>query len=255
MSCGIVRWLGVASVDEGDCGRASPGSVVLDVGPSIVPMRPIAPALSLQQHGEGAKEPVGDAVKSSLASCKAAVDRATPAPSESSRGQVLATPGGAAAYESAPRADPAARRSAGSQLSRNWRIQVTARYATQLRTGEVDSCLLVTHAALSSQYRLRVTAFGDASSGARVLFREVTITTGSSGGEAAGLTADLAMVRAQHRPYPPVRHDRPPGHRQGRAGHRARRVKPAGALAAVLLVHPQPASAHMTVIAGASPLE
>src|SRR5690349_795123 len=55
MSCSVVRWLGVASMDEGDYRRASSGSVVLKVGISIVPMRPIAPALSLRQHGNGEK--------------------------------------------------------------------------------------------------------------------------------------------------------------------------------------------------------
>ena len=42
-------------MDEGDYRRASSGSVVLKVGISIVPMRPIAPALSLQQLGNGEK--------------------------------------------------------------------------------------------------------------------------------------------------------------------------------------------------------
>lgn len=244
----------MASVDEGDYRRASPGSVVLNVGTSIVPMRPIAPALSLQQHGEGAKELVGDAVKSPLASCKAAVDRATPAPSEPSRGQVLVTPGGSAAYESAPRADPATCRSAGSQPSRNWRIQVTARYATQFRTGGVDSCLLVTHAPLPSQYRFRVTAFGDASPGARVLFRELTITSGSRGTERPGLTADLAMVRAQHHPLAHATIGHPA---TGRAALSIQFAAPSklGLLTAVPLAHPQRASARKTVIADASPLD
>lgn len=217
-------------MDEGDYRRASPGSVVLNVGTSIVPMRPIAPALSLQQHGEGAKEPVGDAVKSPLASCKAAVDRATPAPSEPSRGQLLAIPGGSAAYESAPRADPATGRSAGSQLSRHWRIQVTAPYALQLRTDEMDSCLLVTHAALPYQCRFRVTAFGDASPGARVLSRELTITSGSSGDRTARPHGG-SCHGARAAPSLPARtrHDRPPSHRQGRAKHPVRRAKPAGA--------------------------
>jgi hypothetical protein len=42
-------------MDEGDYRRASSGSVVLKVGISIVPMRPIAPELSLQQLGNGEK--------------------------------------------------------------------------------------------------------------------------------------------------------------------------------------------------------
>jgi hypothetical protein len=243
-------------MDEGDYRRASPGSVVLNVGTSIVPMRPIAPALNLQQHGNGAKEPVGDAVKSPLASCKAAVDRATPAPLEPSRGQVLTTSGGSAAYKSAPRVDPAARRSAGSQLSRNWRIQVTARCATQLRTGEVDSCLLVTHAALPSQYRFRVTAFGDASPGARVLFRELTITSGSSGDQTVRpYGGSCHGVRAAPSLPARTRHDRHPATGRAALSIQFAAPSPLGLLTAVPLVQPQRASAHKTVIADASPLE
>jgi hypothetical protein len=95
----------------------------------------------------------------------------------------------------------------------------------------------------------------DASPGVRVLFREVTITSGSSGGEVAGLTVDLAMVRAQHPPYPPAHATI--GHpATGRAALSIEFAasSPLGLLTAVLLVHPQRASARMTVIAGASPL-
>jgi hypothetical protein len=108
--------------------------------------------------------------------------------------------GGAAAFQAALRADLAARRSAGSQLLRNSHIQFTARDAAQLRAGEVDSRLLATLAALASQHSFRVTAFGDTSPGAQVLFREVTITSG-----AADLTAALALVRVQIPPYLPAR--------------------------------------------------
>jgi hypothetical protein len=106
---------------------------------------------------------------------------------------------GAAAFQAALRADLAARRSAGSQLLRNSHIQFTARDAAQLRAGEVDSRLLATLAALASQHSFRVTAFGDTSPGAQVLFREVTITSG-----AADLTAALALVRVQIPPYLPA---------------------------------------------------
>ena len=107
--------------------------------------------------------------------------------------------GGAAAFQAALRADLAARRSAGSQLLRNSHIQFTARDAAQLRAGEVDSRLLATLAALASQHSFRVTAFGDTSPGAQVLFREVTIASG-----AADLTAALALVRVQIPPYLPA---------------------------------------------------
>ena len=111
-----------------------------------------------------------------------------------------AEPGGAAAYETALRADLAARMSAGSQLLRNNRIHFTAQDAAQLRGGEVDARLLATLAALSSQYSFTVTAFGDASPGAAVLYREVTIAADSK-----DLAAALALVQAQVAPYLPAR--------------------------------------------------
>ena len=109
-------------------------------------------------------------------------------------------PGGASAYRAALRADLAARRAAGSQLLRNSRIRFSGPDAARLRAGDVDARLLATLAALASQYSFRVTAFGDASPGAPVLFRQVSIT-----GVGRGLaTAGLAMIRAQNPPYLPA---------------------------------------------------
>jgi hypothetical protein len=108
-------------------------------------------------------------------------------------------PGGAAAYETALRADQSARMSAGSQLLRNNRIHFTAADAAQLRAGQVDARLLATLAALSSQYSLSVTAFGDASPGVAALYRAATITaTGKN------LTAALALLQAQVPPFLPA---------------------------------------------------
>jgi hypothetical protein len=108
-------------------------------------------------------------------------------------------PGGAAAYDSALRADLAARMSAGAQLLRNSRIHFTTLDTTELRAGEVDARLLATLAALSSQYSFSVTAFGDASPGVTVLYREVTIS-----GASKNLTSALALVKAQVPPYLPA---------------------------------------------------
>ena len=108
-------------------------------------------------------------------------------------------PGGISAYRAALRADLAARGAAGFQLLRNPRIRFTGPGAAQLRASEVDTRLLATLAALASQYAFRVTAFGDAAPGAPVLFRAVTIT-----GIGRGLSAALAMVRAQNPPYLPA---------------------------------------------------
>ena len=108
-------------------------------------------------------------------------------------------PGGAAAYETALRADQTARTSAGSQLLRNNRIHFTAHDAAQLRAGQVDARLLATLAALSSQYPFSVTAFGDASPGATALYREATITAAGK-----NLTAALALLKAQVPPFLPA---------------------------------------------------
>jgi len=113
-----------------------------------------------------------------------------------------AEPGGPAAYQAARRADLDARRSAGSQLLRNRRLEFTARDAGQLRAGEVDSRLLATLAALASQHSFRVTVFGDASPGVQLLFRAVTLT--SSGNGTTAVTAAAALVRAQAPPYLPA---------------------------------------------------
>lgn len=122
-----------------------------------------------------------------------------------SRIDVRATePGGVAGYESALRADRAARMSAGSQLLQNSRIRFTAQDAAELRAAEVDSRVLATLAALSSQYSFRVTAFGDASPGVQVLYREVTIASDGSRDGTAELAAALALAKAQDQPYLPA---------------------------------------------------
>jgi hypothetical protein len=112
-------------------------------------------------------------------------------------------PGGAAGYQSALRADLAARKSAGSQLLRNSRIQFTAQDRTQLLAGEVDSRLLATLAAVSSQYAIRVASFGDTSPGVGALFRDVVIMSDTRAA-AAELAAVQALVNQQHPPYLPA---------------------------------------------------
>jgi len=113
-------------------------------------------------------------------------------------------PGGPAAYQAALKSDLAARVSAGTQLLKNPRITFTAQDAAQLQAGQVDSRVLATLAALSSQRSFTVTAFGDAAPGADVLYREVTIISGSTASEEAELTADLQLVNAQVQPYLPA---------------------------------------------------
>ena len=150
--------------------------------------------------------PRADVVVTSASAGRQFADRYAPALIASfglgmSRIEVRATePGGAAAYRAALRADLAARKSAGAQLLRNRHLRFTPPGAAQLLAGQVDSRLLATLAAVSSQYQFRVTAFGDAAPGAQAPFRQMTI----SGDRMADLAAALAMVRAQNPPYRPA---------------------------------------------------
>jgi hypothetical protein len=114
-------------------------------------------------------------------------------------------PAGAAAYRSALRADLQARQSAGAQLLRNSRIRFSAADAARIRAGQVDSRLLATLAALSSQFPLRVLALADSSPGAPLLFREMTVVRAGAGNGRAALAAALVMVNAQEGPYLPAR--------------------------------------------------
>jgi hypothetical protein len=116
------------------------------------------------------------------------------------------SPGGAAAYQAALRSDLADRRSVGAQLMHSRRIEVSAQGTGQLEAGEVDSRLLVMLAVLASQHSWRVITFGDASPGVpstEAPYRQVIIADADGRGEAAGLAAALAVVRAQQAPYQP----------------------------------------------------
>ena len=111
---------------------------------------------------------------------------------------------GAAVYQSALRSDLAARKSAAAQLLKNPRLKFTAADAAQLRAGVVDSRLLATLAALSTQFTLRVTAFGDSAPGGPQFFRKVTVASDGGRTSSATLAAALAMVNAQESPYQPA---------------------------------------------------
>jgi hypothetical protein len=164
--------------------------------------------------------------------------------SGSTRIDVRATePGGSAGYESALRADLAARKSAGAQLLKNSHIQFTAQDAAQLRAGAVDSRLLATLAALASQYAFGVAEFGDTSPGVQILFRDVTITPKGTRDGTAELAAIMALVNEQDPPYLPAHATiiHTP------AGQAALRIEfaapsPLGLLTAVLVADSQPAA-------------
>jgi hypothetical protein len=157
-------------------------------------------------------------------------------------------PGGAVAYAAALRADLAARKSAGTELRRNWRIAFTAQDARQLRAGQVDSRLLATLAALAAKYPIRVDAFGDAAPGvavpgAALPLRGVTITITGSQNRTAWLAAALALVRSQSAPYQPAHATIVyPSAKQAALNVEFAAPSPLGLLTAVLAVHQQAAA-------------
>jgi hypothetical protein len=110
---------------------------------------------------------------------------------------------GAAAFEAKERADLTARRSAGAQLLRNG-FHVGEQGAGQIQSGQVDSRLLVTLAALLSQRTVDVSSFGDTGPGAPILYRQVTIVDAPGQTGIAALTADLKQTQAQSKPYLPA---------------------------------------------------
>ena len=75
-------------------------------------------------------------------------------------------PGGAAAYRAALAADWAARRKAAAELMKSPRIHAGDAAMQELRTGMVDSRVLITLAALAASHPVNVMAFGDAAPGA-----------------------------------------------------------------------------------------
>ncbi len=169
---------------------------------TIVACDPLTCAV-LQQHGfppadlatlsAGASDPLGSevvvstlAVRSQLGPRLASVYAPTVIASFGSGPalvQVLATaPGGAAAYLSAERADLLARRIAGRQLAGNKNIRASSKARAELESGQVDSRLLITLAALTHRFTVQVLGFGDAGPGAGSggPLRLVTVTTSST---------------------------------------------------------------------------
>jgi hypothetical protein len=104
-------------------------------------------------------------------------------------------PGGAAAYRAALAADWAARRKAAAELMKSPRIHAGDAAMQELRTGMVDSRVLITLAALAASHPVNVVAFGDAApgAGAGVPLREMEIS--GARGPAQG-TAELRRMRS-----------------------------------------------------------
>jgi hypothetical protein len=116
-------------------------------------------------------------------------------------------PGGAAAYRAALAADWAARRKAAAQLAASPRIHAAGAARQELLTGQVDSRLLITLAALSVSYQVDVVAFGDSAPGASagLPLRAMEIApAGRPASRPAELQRFRSLVLAQHAVFLPA---------------------------------------------------
>jgi hypothetical protein len=111
---------------------------------------------------------------------------------------------GAAAFNTQAQNDLTARKNAGAQLLRQGLLPIGAQGAGQIRSGQVDSRLLVTLAALLSQRSVDVSSFDDTGPGAPVLYRQVTIVDAPGQTGTTALQADLRQAEAQTTPYRPA---------------------------------------------------
>jgi len=114
-------------------------------------------------------------------------------------------PGGAAAYLSALRADQRSRQEVGHQLLRNPRVSAAPAAQRQLATGQVDSRLLMTIAALAGQEPVRIVAFADTGPGAGpgTPLRAVLLAgpRGTRNHDPGSLQSVLALLRPQVSPF------------------------------------------------------
>jgi hypothetical protein len=167
------------------------------------------PAADLTTLGAAAGDPLGSgivisttAVRSQLGASLATVyapDVIASFGTGSSLVQVrVVTPGGAAVYVSAERADVQARQLAGHQLAGNPNIQAPAAAKAELESGRVDSRLLITLAALAAGFRIQIQDFSDGGpgGGSTTPLRQLAVISSS----ATYLNELLAFLDAQRPP-------------------------------------------------------
>jgi hypothetical protein len=194
--------------------QVSPGTVVsCDLATCGQLQRDGFPAARLMTLGPAFRDPLGSgvvigtpAVRDEFGSRLAAIY----APlvlagfgSGANRVEVRATaPDGVVALEAAVSAQQASARSAGQQLLRNRTVQASPAARHDLLEGRVDARLLANLSVLSSQWPIRLVAFGDAPPGASpaVPLRGVQLSATS----AAGRSAILAFLHAQRGMYRPA---------------------------------------------------
>ncbi len=114
-------------------------------------------------------------------------------------------PHGAAAYESALRADQADRKETGAVLLRSGRLQAPAAVRDQLVAGQVDARLLITLAGMAAQHTVRIDSFGGlgpgADSGMPFLAADLSETGRSAAAQASELASVLRYLHSQHGQY------------------------------------------------------
>jgi hypothetical protein len=125
--------------------------------------------------------------------------------SGSARIQVLVIASdGAIAYDKALRKDQQARRQTGQELLGNSRITTSPAARADIASGQVDSRLLISLAALAAQVReVRVASFSAAAPGAApgVPLRSVDLAVPPGTGASSYLAAAQSFLRAQRAPY------------------------------------------------------
>jgi hypothetical protein len=117
----------------------------------------------------------------------------------------VVAPHGAAAYESALRADQADRKATGAVLVRSGRVQAPAGVRTQLVAGQVDARLLITLAGMAAQHTVRIDSFGGlgpgADSGMPFLAADLSEAGRSAAARASDLTSVLHYLHSQRGQY------------------------------------------------------
>ena len=147
------------------------------------------PAASLSPMGASAGDPLGSGI---VISTTAVRSQLGPRLAEVYAPEVIASfgsgqslvqvrviaAGGAAAYLAAGKADLTARMVAGREIARNSRIRAPAAAKRDLASGQVDSRLLITLAALAHRFPVQVRSFSDSGPGAGMYdpLRRVTLT-------------------------------------------------------------------------------
>jgi hypothetical protein len=121
----------------------------------------------------------------------------------------VVAPGGAAAYQSALRQDLAQRKLAGTALLSSSQVVTSATTRRQMRTGQVDSQVLIVLTSMASTARVSIVSFGDSGPGAGasspLRSAELTVAaTMTDSASSALLGQMIGFLRAQAPPYRPA---------------------------------------------------